>query len=305
MTEEKLTYCRICEAACGLIAERDEGGRLKLRPDDAHPSSAGFVCVKGTRFAEIARDPRRLMHPARRRSDGVLEDVSWERAMIEIGPRLRALMPEGHTLTEYVWHRFGAGMYVLTLTFMTFYMFIYLTAELTAMALAADMKFNPVTDTLAVDVDFRALGRGDAQGAIGRLDVHGRRPARQHVDGARFAIAKACAHQLEPVCAGRHHDVPGLGAAHQALVFEHLELERGKHRNPTWIDGLRQRGCVAGLDVNLSRHDAGAALEGDAVSPRRQVGERERRHAARRPVHGDSRAARIRRDGQRANWSKA
>lgn len=60
-------------------------------------------------------------------------------AFAVIGPRLRAVMPEGHTLTEYVWHRFGAGMYVLTLTFMTFYMFIYLTAELTAMALAAHL----------------------------------------------------------------------------------------------------------------------------------------------------------------------
>jgi Na+/proline symporter len=56
-----------------------------------------------------------------------------------IGPRLRAVMPEGHALTEYVWHRFGAPMYGLTLVIMVFYMFIYLAAELTAMALAAHL----------------------------------------------------------------------------------------------------------------------------------------------------------------------
>lgn len=72
-------------------------------------------------------------------------------AFAVIGPRLRAVMPEGHTLTEYVWHRFGAGMYVLTLTFMTFYMFIYLTAELTAMALAAHLLAGtPLAVTAAV-----------------------------------------------------------------------------------------------------------------------------------------------------------
>jgi Na+/proline symporter len=56
-----------------------------------------------------------------------------------MGPRLRALMPEGHTLTEYIWHRFGPGMHGLALAIMVFYMFIYLAAELTAMALAAHL----------------------------------------------------------------------------------------------------------------------------------------------------------------------
>ena len=60
-------------------------------------------------------------------------------------------MPGGHSLSEYVWHRFGAGMYVLTLAFMTFYMFIYLTAELTAMALAAHLLAGtPLALTAAV-----------------------------------------------------------------------------------------------------------------------------------------------------------
>jgi Na+/proline symporter len=55
-------------------------------------------------------------------------------AFIPLGRRLRELMPEGHTLTEYVWHRYGWGMYVFTLLVMVFYMFIYLAAEITGMA---------------------------------------------------------------------------------------------------------------------------------------------------------------------------
>lgn len=55
-------------------------------------------------------------------------------AMIPLGQRMRELIPQGHTLTEYVIHRFGKPMYGLTLLIMLFYMFISLTAEVTAMA---------------------------------------------------------------------------------------------------------------------------------------------------------------------------
>lgn len=55
-------------------------------------------------------------------------------AMIPLGQRMRKLIPEGHTLTEFVIHRFGKPMYGLTLLIMMFYMFISLTAEITAMA---------------------------------------------------------------------------------------------------------------------------------------------------------------------------
>jgi Na+/proline symporter len=54
---------------------------------------------------------------------------------IPLGRRMREVMPDGHSLTEYLWHRFGRPIYVLTLVAMLFYMFIFLTAELTGVAL--------------------------------------------------------------------------------------------------------------------------------------------------------------------------
>jgi Na+/proline symporter len=56
-----------------------------------------------------------------------------------IGPRIRRLMPHGHSLNEYVLHRFGSAMYGLTLAIILFYMFIYLTAELTGIAKAVQI----------------------------------------------------------------------------------------------------------------------------------------------------------------------
>ncbi len=59
-----------------------------------------------------------------------------------IGPRLRQIMPWGHSLNEYVRYRFaaqrswGKAMYLLTLAVMLLYMFVYLAAELSAIAQA-------------------------------------------------------------------------------------------------------------------------------------------------------------------------
>ncbi|MEO0985932.1 MAG: Na+/proline symporter [Cyanobacteria bacterium J06639_14] len=56
-----------------------------------------------------------------------------------MGTRIRFLMPNGHSLNEYVLHRFGNAMYLLTLGIVMFYMFVYLAAELTAIAKAVEL----------------------------------------------------------------------------------------------------------------------------------------------------------------------
>lgn len=60
-------------------------------------------------------------------------------AFVWLGARIRRLMPEGHTLTEYVLHRYGRAMYGITLLVMVFYMFVFLAAEVTGMALIANL----------------------------------------------------------------------------------------------------------------------------------------------------------------------
>ncbi len=60
-------------------------------------------------------------------------------AFAKIGPRIRQLMPNGHSLNEFVLYRFGNAMYLLTLVIIVFYMFIYLAAELTAIAKATEI----------------------------------------------------------------------------------------------------------------------------------------------------------------------
>lgn len=90
------TTCRICESACGLVADTVPdlpGGRIiGLRPDPDHPVSRGFACVKGTRFHErVQQHPDRVLRPRIRTGDG-WQDASWDRALEAVGARLRPIL---------------------------------------------------------------------------------------------------------------------------------------------------------------------------------------------------------------------
>lgn len=93
MPETKITYCRICEAMCGLEVDVDAGRVVDVRPDPAHPVSRGFACVKGMKFGEVHRDPDRLRHPMRK-VDGRWERTSWDDANAEIGRTLARIRRE-------------------------------------------------------------------------------------------------------------------------------------------------------------------------------------------------------------------
>lgn len=82
------TTCRICESACGMLATVEDGTVLALAPDPEHPISAGFACVKGTRFAaRVQNHPARCTTP---RWQGA--PVPWPEAMASVGARLRPLL---------------------------------------------------------------------------------------------------------------------------------------------------------------------------------------------------------------------
>lgn len=85
-----------------------------------------------------------------------------------VGPRLRQIMPWGYSLNEYVRCRFGADtlgapVYVLTVAVMLLYMFVYLAAELTAIAQALQLVvdvplFVTAATTIGVVLLYTAYG---------------------------------------------------------------------------------------------------------------------------------------------------
>ena len=68
--EERVTFCRICEPLCGMVATVEDGRLTQLRPDREHPLSRGYACPKGIALEDIQNDPDRVLHPLRRTAAG-------------------------------------------------------------------------------------------------------------------------------------------------------------------------------------------------------------------------------------------
>lgn len=84
------TFCRICEAFCGLEVDVEGGQATAIRPDKEHVASKGFGCIKGMKQHQIFGSPDRLKRPLMRK-DGVLVEVTWEEVLADIGTRVRGL----------------------------------------------------------------------------------------------------------------------------------------------------------------------------------------------------------------------
>lgn len=89
------TYCRLCEAQCGLVAQVRDGVIIKVGPDRDHPVSEGHLCVKGPGMLSITYDPDRVLTPLKRvGGPGEFVAVSWDEALDDIAARLRPVMAQ-------------------------------------------------------------------------------------------------------------------------------------------------------------------------------------------------------------------
>ncbi|MCA9669770.1 MAG: molybdopterin-dependent oxidoreductase [Myxococcales bacterium] len=91
MTRQHVTFCRICEAYCGMVATVEDGRVSKLRPDEQHLLSGGHACPTGVVFNEVTHDPDRVTRPMKRNADGTFSPIGYDEAVREIGARLRGI----------------------------------------------------------------------------------------------------------------------------------------------------------------------------------------------------------------------
>src|SRR3954451_20300282 len=107
---QTVTFCRICEAHCGMVATVEDGRVTQLRPDAEHPLSSGYACPKGIAMTDVQNDPDRVLHPLRKTPDGDFERVTWDEALADIGDRLRAVKRE-HGSKSIGWYMGNPGAF--------------------------------------------------------------------------------------------------------------------------------------------------------------------------------------------------
>lgn len=85
------TACILCSRNCGLSVEIEQGRFRRIRGDDDHPVSRGYLCQKAARLEHYQHHDDRLRHPLRREPDGSFVRVSWDEALDDITARLGAI----------------------------------------------------------------------------------------------------------------------------------------------------------------------------------------------------------------------
>ena len=91
------TACNLCFVNCGLKVQLG-GDHLneikKVKGDDEHPISEGYICKKAARLNFYQNNPERLLHPMRRKQDGSYEQVDWDTAISDIASKLKSIKAE-------------------------------------------------------------------------------------------------------------------------------------------------------------------------------------------------------------------
>ncbi|MFH1651529.1 MAG: molybdopterin-dependent oxidoreductase [Chloroflexota bacterium] len=88
------TVCQGCHPECGVLVTVKNGKVTRIAGDPDHPSSRGFICVKGRSYTELLYHPDRLLYPQKRagaKASGKWQRISWDQALGEIAEQLTAI----------------------------------------------------------------------------------------------------------------------------------------------------------------------------------------------------------------------
>jgi anaerobic selenocysteine-containing dehydrogenase len=105
------SFCRICEALCGLQVTVENNQVKEVHPDKEHVATHGFSCPKGLKQARIYASPDRLQYPSKRVGSSWVR-LSWEQALEEIGAKVKQLHGEkgADSIAMYVGTAAGFGV---------------------------------------------------------------------------------------------------------------------------------------------------------------------------------------------------
>ena len=83
---EKLSFCRICAAACGIVVTLEGEQVVKVRGDADHPISRGYTCEKGRALPQWHHSKKRLDRPRLR---GV--ECGWEEVLDDLASTIASV----------------------------------------------------------------------------------------------------------------------------------------------------------------------------------------------------------------------
>jgi anaerobic selenocysteine-containing dehydrogenase len=128
------SFCRICTSVCGILVDVDGDEVVRVRGDREHPLSKGYACPKGRALPQMHHHPDRIERP-RMRIGGVLQDISWETCLDDLGSRLRSIIERHGPSAVGIFFGTGVGMDATGTR----------VAEALHAAIGTPAKFSPLT----------------------------------------------------------------------------------------------------------------------------------------------------------------
>jgi anaerobic selenocysteine-containing dehydrogenase len=119
-----------CPDTCAIHVTVEHGVATEIKGDPDHPTTAGVLCTKVSRYIERTYHPDRILTPLRRvgkKGEGRFEPISWDQALDEIASRLKpiaardpqAILPysycgtmglvQGEAMAMRFFHKLGAS----------------------------------------------------------------------------------------------------------------------------------------------------------------------------------------------------
>jgi anaerobic selenocysteine-containing dehydrogenase len=83
-----------CPDTCAMLVTVKHGVAIDVRGDPDHPTTAGALCTKVSRYIERTYHKDRLVHPMKRvgkKGEGRFERITWDEALDIVGARLKAI----------------------------------------------------------------------------------------------------------------------------------------------------------------------------------------------------------------------
>src|SRR3954471_10009850 len=83
-----------CPDTCALLVTVEDGVATSVRGDPDHPTTAGVLCTKVSRYTERTYHKDRLLHPMKRigrKGEGRFEHITWDEAVRTIAARLKGI----------------------------------------------------------------------------------------------------------------------------------------------------------------------------------------------------------------------
>ncbi len=83
-----------CPDTCAMLVTVEDGVATTVRGDPDHPTTAGVLCTKVSRYTERTYHKDRLLHPLKRigkKGEGRFAQITWDEALATIAARLGAI----------------------------------------------------------------------------------------------------------------------------------------------------------------------------------------------------------------------